>query len=366
MARHDPSQQPRIAIVYNITGDDHFEQVRKVDPATLDFTPVYTLKVATVQEELQAIARALQSEGYNATLFNIEDNLTRLLELLSQDPPDAVFNLVELFHGNARLEAAVTGMYDLCHVPYTGADPFGLQLCQHKSITKQVLIEDGVATPGYRLLRSARIPRSHGLQYPLIVKPAREDASLGVDLGSVVYDYGQLTARVNHIFELFAPPILVEEFIQGKELHVSILGNQPPQALPIIEFDFSALPDNHPAIITYNVKWNPLDFAYHKVHASCPARLDAQVAEKVSQLAMQAYQATLCRDYARVDLRLSEADEPYVLEVNPNPDLTEGVSFMQSAEKAGMSFSRTLAKIIDFALARGKASRTKAAGKGNL
>jgi D-alanine-D-alanine ligase len=363
MARRNPPKQPRVAIIYNIIGEDHFEQLRQTDPATLHFTPVYTLNVATVQEEYHAIAGALRSEGYDAMLFNIEDDLTRLIELLSQDPPDAVFNLVELFHGNARLEAAVTGIYDLYRVPYTGADPFGLQLCQHKSIAKQVLLEDGVATPRYRLLRSSKIPRSHGLQYPLVVKPAREDASLGVDHGSVVYDYAQLTARVNHIFELFAPPILVEEFIQGKELHVSILGNQQPQILPIIEFDFSSLPEDHPAIITYNVKWNPLDPTYHRVHAICPARLHAEVEERVRNLSLQAYQATLCRDYARVDIRLSEAEVPYVLEVNPNPDLTEGVSFMQSAEKAGMSFSRTLAKIVEFAQARGKTSHKAAAGK---
>lgn len=363
MTQRIPQKQHRVALVYNITGEDHYEQIRKVDPSTLDFTPVYTLKVATIQEEYHAIADALRSEGYQSELFNIEDNLPRLYEFLSQNPPDVIFNLVEIFRGDARLESAVSGIFDLYRIPYTGAAPFGLQLCQHKWIAKQVLLESGIATPGYRLLRGPKIPRSHGLHYPLIVKPAREDASLGVEQGSVVYDYSQLAARVKHIFESFTPPILVEEFIAGKELHVSVLGNQSPQVLPIIEFDFSALPENHPAIITYDVKWNPLDQAYHKVHAKCPAILPQDVEEEVRELSLQAYQATLCRDYARIDIRLSAAEVPYVLEINPNPDLTEGVSFMQSAERAGMSFSQTLSKIVDFALARGKEGRLKAGGK---
>jgi D-alanine-D-alanine ligase len=361
MNQRTPKKQPRVAIIYNSTGEDHYEKIRETDPATLNFTPVYTLKVATILEEYNAIVNALKSEGYDSVLFNIEDNLPRLYEFLGQDPPDVIFNLVEIFGSDARLESAITGMFDLYRIPYTGSDPFGLQLCQHKPITKQILLGSGIATPGYRILRTPKISRSHGLRYPLIVKPAREDASLGVEPGSVVYNYRQLAARVTHIFERFAPPILVEEFVPGKELHVSILGNESPQVLPMIEFDFSALPEDHPAILTYDVKWNPLDQAYHKVHARCPAQLEPEVEEIVKDLCVQAFQATLCRDYARVDIRMTEADVPYVLEVNPNPDLTDGVSFMQSAERAGMSFSQTLAKIVEFAILRGKGQIAKAA-----
>jgi D-alanine-D-alanine ligase len=347
-----------VAIVYNHTGEDHFEKLREVDPATLDFTPVYTLKVKTIIEEYNAIVNALTGAGYQVALINIEDDLTRLQHLL-QDPPDVIFNLVEMFRGQAQLEAAVTGLFDLYEIPYTGASPFGLQLCQHKAITKQLLMKQGIATPGYRLLRTPRIGRAHGLRYPLIVKPGREDASVGVAAGSVVYDFGQLAARVNFMFASYQPPILVEEFIPGKELHVAILGNDRAQVLPIIEYDFSNLPDEHPAIITYNVKWNPLDQAYHMVHALCPAQLPAKVEETVKDQALQAYQVSMCRDYARIDMRLTESDTPCVLEVNPNPDLTEGVSFMQSAEKAGMSFSETLARIVELARAREKKRRTR-------
>ena len=361
MTQRAQAKHASVAVLYNLVGEDHFEKFREVDPATLDFTPVYPLEVATVKEEYHAIVKALEHEGYDVILFNIEDDLSRLQRLCGHDRPDVIFNLVEIFRGDPQLESAIAALYDLYEIPYTGAAPFSLDICQRKAITKQILLKHEIATPDYRLLRAPKIPRRHGLRYPLIVKPAREDASLGIAAGSVVYDYDQLLNRVKVVFEEFDPPILVEEFIAGKELHVSILGNNPPQVLPIIEFDFSDLPKEHPNIITYDVKWNPLDLSYHNVHSICPAQLPKRVQEKVREQALQAYQATFCRDYARVDVRLTESKVPFVLEVNPNPDLTESVSFMQSAEKAGMSFSQTLAKIVEYALERGKERRAKQA-----
>jgi D-alanine-D-alanine ligase len=365
MAQHFPSKLTSVAVVYNHTGEDHYEKLRETDPATLDFVPEYPLRVATIKEEYCAIAGALKKEGCRADLLNIEDNLSRLQHLFREDRPDVVFNLVEMFHGDPQLESAIAALFELYEIPYTGSAPFALELCQRKAITKQVLLKQGIATPGYRLLRTPKIPRRHGLRYPLIVKPAREDASIGVEAGSVVYDYEQLLNRVKLVIESFDPPVLAEEFITGKELHVSILGNDPPQVLPIIEFDFSSLPADYPAIITYDVKWNPLEQAYHRVHAICPARLPKKIEQAVKAQALQAYQATFCRDYARIDVRLTESGAPFVLEVNPNPDLTESVSFMQSAERAGLSFSQTLRKIVEFALARGKQRRVKLVGQGS-
>jgi len=342
----------RVAVLYNHIGDDIYEQIREVRPEDLDFTPEYDIHVATVKEEIDVIVEALRSEGYRATAVNVEENLARLHQVVRRSKPDVIFNLVEFFRSDQGLESSVAGLFDLHGIPYTGAPPFGLALCQRKGLTKHVLLQHGVSTPKFKLLRGKKIQRRHGLHYPLIVKPSREDGSSGVTKDSVVYDYGGLIEVLSHVFDTFGPPILVEEFIEGKELHVSILGNDPPEALPIIEFDFSDLPEDHPAIITYDVKWNPLDQAYHKVHSQCPAALPRRIEKKVREQALLAYGATHCRDYARIDMRLSRDDRPYVLEVNPNPDLTVGVSFMEAAEEAGLAFSETLAKIVAFALAR--------------
>jgi D-alanine-D-alanine ligase len=342
-----------VVVLYNHVGDDEYERLRTVDPASLDFVPSYDIHVATVQEEYYAIVKALRSEGFRIRVVNLENSLSKLHRLVTRNIPDVIFNLVEIFHGDASLESATAGFFDLFRVPYTGATAFCLSLCRRKGLTKQVLLQHGVATPKFRLIDRAHIERRHGLRYPVIVKPARLDASLGVESPSVVYDYTQLQRQLDRVFAGFKPPILVEEFIEGKELHVSILGNSPPEVLPIEEFDFSELPGDHPALITYEIKWDPLSPAYHRVHSICPARIGRRTLELVKAQALRAYAATSCRDYARIDMRLGRDGVPNVLEVNPNPDLTDGVSFMGSAEKAGMSFSRALRRIVEFALERG-------------
>jgi D-alanine-D-alanine ligase len=351
MKRSSAIKRTRILVLYNYAGEDEYEKMKKVDPSTLGFTPQYPIHVSTVREEFYAIVKALRSEGFSARAVNVEERLD-VLERLQRRPPDGIFNLIEFFHDNPGMEGLVAGMYELYQIPYTGSPPFALALCQRKGLTKKVLLANGVPTPKFRLLRHPKIPKRHGLRYPVIVKPSREDASAGVDKDSVVRDFAGLSDRIKNVFTEFEPPIIVEEFIEGRELHVSILGNDPPIVLPIIEFDFSEFPSDHPTIISYDAKWNPLDETYHQLHSVCPAKLSRRVRKKVEEVALRAYQVTGCRDYARLDLRLDERNRAYVLEVNPNPDLTEGVSFMESAEKAGMSFSRTLRRIVEFALAR--------------
>lgn len=349
-------RKPTVAVLFNHVDEDEYEKLKTVDPATLPFAPEYDIHVATVEEEYAAIAKGLRREGFRVRAINIKEDIRRLENLLRRaQRPDVIFNLIEHFHGSAELESFVPSLFELHQMAYTGAPPFALALCLRKGLTKQLLMAHEVPTPRFKLLADPRIPRRHGLRYPLIVKPAREDASTGVERESVVYDYESLAARLERVFEEFAPPLLVEEFVEGRELHVSVLGNDPPQMLPIIEFDFSELPPDYPAIISYDAKWNPLDEAYHRVHAVCPAELAPSALRRVEAVALRAYEVTGCRDYARLDLRLARHNRAYVLEVNPNPDLTEGVSFMESAEAGGYTFSGTLRKIVEFALARAAA-----------
>jgi D-alanine-D-alanine ligase len=343
--------KPNVLVLYNHVGQDEYEALRAVDPATLDFTPTYPIAVATVREEIEAVVRALERERFVVRCVNVKEDF-RILENALRRKPDVVFNLVEFFHNRAGMESSVAALYELHQIPFTGAGPFALHLCSRKGLTKQILLANGVPTPRYRLLHRPALPRRHGLHYPLIVKPAREDASAGVTRDSVVYDYAALMEQVARVFKDFSPPILVEEYIVGKELHVSILGNDPPQVLPIIEFDFSEFPPGQPRIISYDAKWNPLKEEYHRVHTICPAKLGTRVRRKIEEISIRAFQITGCRDYARLDLRLDQKNHASVLEVNPNPDLTEGVSFMESAEKGRLKFSETLRMIVEFALTR--------------
>jgi D-alanine-D-alanine ligase len=167
-----------------------------------------------------------------------------------------------------------------------------------------------------------------------------------------VHDQEKLHERIAFTYETYGAPVLVEEFIEGRELHIAVLGNDPPQALPILEYELSDLPPHLPRIISYAGKWDPLQEEYHRLHTTCPAKLSRAVARRVREAALAAYQLTQCRDYARIDARLSKDSKVYILEVNPNPDLTENVSYMESAAKAGMTFGQALRKIVDMAMAR--------------
>ena len=178
-----------------------------------------------------------------------------------------------------------------------------------------------------------------GLHYPLIVKPAWEDASVGIDNESIVYNVDTLKKRVEFVFNSFKQPALVEEFITGRELNVAIFGDREPRVLPISEIDFSAMPENLHPIVSYQAKWDPMHEAYHKTIPICPAILPDETRVEAESMALQCFRAVGCRDYARVDMRLSKEDNKlYVLEVNPNPDLQEGAGFMRSAKQAGISY----------------------------
>lgn len=348
-----PDDRVSVVVLYNYVGEDVYERIQGVDPAKLGFEPEYDIRVATVEEEYKAVAKALRREGFRARVYNIREDLRRLERVLRRNPPDVVFNLVEHFRDDATLEPHVAAMLELHGIPYTGAPPFALTLCQRKGLTKQVLLANGVPTPPFKLLwEPGDLPARHGLHFPLIVKPAREDASTGVEADSVVPDETALRRQIDRVYEDYEPPWLVEEFIEGRELHVAVIGNEPPEVLPPIEFDFSRLPEGHPHIISYDAKWNPLKEVYHRMDTVCPPRLTKRQWEKIEEVALKAFEVTGCRDYARLDLRLAPRNKVYVLEVNPNPDLTEGVSLMESAEVAGYEFSETLAIIVELALER--------------
>jgi D-alanine-D-alanine ligase len=344
--------QTSVVVLFNHVGEDEYEAIRKIDPKTLPFVPEYDIHVATVMEEYRAVVRGLRRAGYRARAVNIKDDVRVIERVLRRNPPDVVFNLVEHYRDHAEGETHVAALLDLHGIPYTGSPPFALSLCERKGLTKHLLHVNGVPTPKYRILHEPRIPRRHGLHYPLIVKPSREDASAGVTRESVVRDHTALMDRITYVWDEFGSPVLVEEFIEGRELHVAVWDNDEPRILPVIEFDFADLPPDAPNIISYNAKWNPLNQEYHQVFTICPARLTKRALRKVERTALAAYHLTGCRDYARLDLRLTPNDQPFVLEVNPNPDLTEGVSFMESAEQAGLRFEDTLASIVEMALER--------------
>ena len=170
----------------------------------------------------------------------------------------------------------------------------------------------------------------------------------------MVHNNSELNAKINYIFSEFKQAALIEEFIEGRELNIAVMGDENPIVLPISEIDFSAMPDHLPNIVSYQAKWDQMHEAYHKTIPICPAVLPKRVQAKAEKIALMAFKAMGVRDYARIDMRLSTDNELFVLEVNPNPDLTEGAGFMRSVEAAGFTYDEVLEKLIRFALQRGE------------
>jgi D-alanine-D-alanine ligase len=349
-----------VLVLYNFCGEDEYETLRKkvlngdVVSPTGDNKDLES--VSTLKEEIDAIVKALREEGFEARAVNIEDKFDRLFGCLTSPRPDVVFNLIEYFNDDPLQEDRVAALYDLLRISYTGSPPMTLAICQRKGLAKQILQAFRINTPRYKVAKERPVPKLTGLRYPLIVKPAWEDASAGVDDLAVVEDREQLESRVHMILDEYKQPALIEEFIEGRELGVSVIGNDNPRVLPVEELDFSGLPSNHRRIISYESKWDPLNEAFHLGKLVCPAKLSRAVMAKVKKTALRAYQALGCRDYARIDMRLDRQNRLFVLEVNPNPDLTQGVGLIASAKAAEIPFPAALRMIVEEALKRGAAA----------
>lgn len=357
--------KPRVLILWNQVEEDIYEQLRRQGPRPLPWDPERaTPDVGTVAEEMASIIEAVRSTGYHVDVVNVEDDLERLIASIRLYRPDVVMNLVEYFNDDASQEAHVAALYELMGVAYTGSEPLPLALCQNKHRTKRLLESAGLPTSPYMLVDQDPVPVDHALRFPLIVKPAMEDASGGIEPASVVQDQAALEARVEQVRREYEMPVLVEQYVEGREIHAAILGNDPPEVLPLFEMEFDDSefnPDGEwrPQIISYRAKWDPNSPEFYSMDSICPAEdLDEETEDYIRDIALQAFAAVGCRDYARIDMRLDEEEgEVYILEVNPNPDLVDGAAYMQCATASGRSFAETIREIVDMAWQRVRRAR---------
>ncbi|MGA3243728.1 MAG: ATP-grasp domain-containing protein [Bacteroidota bacterium] len=307
-----------------------------------------------VLEERAHVSDALSKNGYKTSLFNMNSDVKRLIQFIEEKDPDLIFNLCESVGDEATHEMFVAGLYELLGVPYTGASAFSLGMCQNKVRTKQVLSFHKIRVPKFALYKNTNevIEDQFDLKFPVIVKPSHEDASVGIDNGSVVDNFAALKKRVRFIFQNFDQPALVDEYIEGRELNVALIGNRRPIILPISEIDFSGLPSDLPRIVTYAAKWMEGTDEYKGTVGVCPAQLPADVEKQAREIALLAYRIMGCRDYARVDMRLDKNNNLYVIEVNPNPDISDDAGFARSCRAYGFSFDEIINKIVEYALER--------------
>ena len=303
-------------------------------------------------DRLHSVARALRACGYRTKTLEFKDDWAAGLRRITRIRADLIFNLCEEFRGHSKLEMNIAALLEMIEVPFTGSSSLVLGLSQDKGKTKSLLAEHGIPTPAYRVYAPGEKKISPPLRYPLIAKPVCEDGSLGIDNAALAADPRALRRKVKSIHDSYRQPALVEEYIEGRELNVSIIGNEKPEILPISEIDFSTLPAELPKICSYAAKWMEETREFAHTRPLCPAALPSQTRERVREVALQAYRILDCRDYARVDIRLSRRGVPYVLEINANPDISTDAGMIRSALAAGYSYDSFISRIAQVALAR--------------
>jgi D-alanine-D-alanine ligase len=293
------------------------------------------------------VLSTLRRLGHHVRVIGVGDRLTELREAIRDWRPHVVFNLLEEFSGIVTYDHYVVAYLELMRQPYTGCNPRGMMISRDKVLTKQVLASHRIATPRFQLFPyGQRFREPRRLTFPLFVKSATDDASLGISQASVVDDMARLRERVEFIHGQFQGDALVEEYIDGRELYVGVLGNERLTALPAWEMDFGTLPDVQSAIATRKVKWDP---AYQRRHgiATGPARyLSTGQLEALSRLAKRVYRALHMSGFARMDLRMRPDGSVFVLEANANPNVTYGEDFAESAEAAGISYEALIERIV--------------------
>jgi D-alanine-D-alanine ligase len=355
-------RRARILVLWNqLDNDDVVEHWRRDGRRSPDWDPTKIVeRWLTVSEEMELIVNAVKGAGHDVLAVNIRDDLKAMIEAIHDAKPEAILNLVEFFQDDLEHETHVPALFELMSVAYTGSRPAALWLCQKKPHAKALLANAGVPVARGIVIEKA-LPKELPIGFPMIVKPAYEDASGGIDAGAVVHDRAALDARVAMVLGDRKMAALVEEYIEGRELHCAILGNDPIQTLPLYEMKFKGGVDNEgrpmPNIITYRAKWDPFSRDYYAMESKCPPDdLDSAIVERIQDVAKRAYKVLGVRDYARVDMRLdAKTGEPYVLEVNPNPDLSDGCAFAQAIRASGRTYDQALQEIVAFALKRARA-----------
>lgn len=310
------------------------------------------IDASSVADAAKAVAGALREHGHAVEIVGLHG--MEILELVPRLAADLVFNLCESMNNDARNEPTVAGLFDLFRIPYTGADQLALVSCLHKQRAKEILIGRGVATPPYRYLQDeADLADVDRLDYPWFVKLAHEDASVGITEANRVTSAAELRARTRELLAQYRQPVLAERYVEGREINATLIGNGAElTVLPLHEIDFAAMPGDRPKIVSYAAKWDEahVDYVGTKpvpLRDPTPALVAA-----VERTARAAWQALGLRDYGRVDLRVDASGAPWVIDVNPNCDISPDAGAARAALAAGMPYPAFIGRLAAMALAR--------------
>lgn len=298
------------------------------------------------------VLQALRALGHTVDPVVVFDRLEPLLDRLASFRPDVVFNLADQFRNNRAFDQNIAAVLELQGVPFTGCGSATLAVCKHKALSKDVVARLGVAVPrSCVVLRGRRAPSDSALPFPMLVKPLREEASLGIAQASLVRSPAALRARVRHIHRAYDHDAIAEEYIDGRELYVSVIGGRLPQVLPIRELVFGRCPPGAPRIATFRAKWDEGYRRRRGLRNRFADDLAPGLVRRVRALARLIHERLGLDGYARLDLRLTPAGELFFIEANPNPMLAADEDFAQSALRAGIRYPALVERILRLALA---------------
>ena len=300
------------------------------------------------------VADALRNLGHRVRVLGAGSDITAIVNGLTKEQPDLVFNLTEHIEGNRLMDKNIAGLLDMIGIPFTGTGPYGLMLCRDKRLCKQLLSLHRIRVPGFASFPlGKRFRTPGGLTYPLVVKPAYEDGSEGISNASLVSNVRSLEERVAWVHESFTQPVIAEEYIEGREFYVAVLGNSRLQVLPIRECLFSSDPDG-PMMATFRVKHNEKYRRKWDIKFGCADGLDEKIQTRIERVSKQTYRVLQLRDYGRIDLRLRPDGRLVILEANPNPDIAYGEEVAEAAKRAGIGYEDLIRRIVRMAIRRYK------------
>ncbi len=317
-----------------------------IGPTTLDQDLSAQLQTEDWATERSVLA-ALAQLGHQAEYLSIFDDLDLLRQKLASFQPDVIFNLADQFKNNRAFDQNIASFLELHGVPFTGCGSTGLTLCKHKAISKKILGYHRIRVPEFTVIaRGKRATRPARLRFPILVKPLKEEASYGISQASFVETDEDFRERVQFIHASHDSDAIAEEYIAGRELYVSILGNERLSVFPIRELVFNEVPPDEPRIATFRAKW---DEAYRKrwgLKYQFARALDPLLERAIVNTCKRIYRLLTIDGYGRIDLRVTEAGEIYFIEANPNPHLAPDEDFAQSALKAGIAYPQLIERIL--------------------
>jgi D-alanine-D-alanine ligase len=294
------------------------------------------------------VVTALRGMGHEVQALGVHDDLGELRRASTEWKPHIAFNLLEGFDDITIFDQNVVSHLELLKLSYTGCNPRGLLLARDKSLSKKLLAYHRIAVPEFEVFRAGRpIRRPKRLQFPLMVKSLTQEASIGISQASVVDSDEKLKERVTFIHDSIGTAAIAEQYIEGRELYVGILGNQLLQALPVWELFFTNMPEGARRIATDRVKWSVKYQKKYGIDSGPATELTDAVAQQIQHVCKRAYRALELSGYARIDLRMDAAGNVWILEANPNPQIARGEDFAASAEKVGLSYEGVLQRIIN-------------------